>query len=750
MFSRVGCWVFLVAAAVAFGGCWGGDDDSPSSDSGVTDDDDGDDDAAGDDTSDDDADDDAADDDSAPDDDVDDDSDDDADDDDTGPDWSREPLAVLACDPAFADPGEVIDFDGAASSDPNGLALTYALDFGDGEIADVASATHAYANAGVYRATLTVTNAEGFADASSCVVQVGEFPTAVGTLDGIDFHPNYFRTEIIETGAPPFGGGLVYGFFTSPGAATADTILVNGQNGHPDDTHVEWCEIVDADLLPAGVGAVQCHSYDDAFLPGEDVNLVVKAGTETLWSFNGPIPAPTLSPTFITANVAGDELLIYARNDADEAVELTGLAVDGLDVSDFVAIESETLAPGGTGLIRVPRAEGIDYGMFHVFTVLGETGRAPVSGTRFHRVFPPIFPLGNWDGSSDEIYDNADNRAEQLDYGIDMHIYGPSGDNHPDDVVPLAENEGVYLFTHEGGTNALYEEYIANWGDSPAIAANAVFGEPDLNGEAIDSLAEMQLQRDLWGTKKPQWGYNACAHRWPAFQALPDIGGMDHYCVFAPKCNTNWPPYLWDHLWFLGYYAESAKINSEPKPVWDWTQANNWGDLYFFNRCLTDEEIRAQWYVVLGRGVKGLLWFRFSKEWMETCPEPLPEMKRLARELDTVEPFALEGEWMTPGLYATTPDSTIDTQATFGPRGALIVLTNFHYDLNLIAPWIWHEKINIPIDVYPPGGFEPARFQLVANEDLIDLAWAKIDEGHWRVMLPSLTVAEMILVTPEP
>ncbi len=271
-----------------------------------------------------------------------------------------------------------------------------------------------------------------------------------------------------------------------------------------------------------------------------------------------------------------------------------------------------------------------------------------------------------------------------------------------------------------------------------------------LDGEAIDSLAKMQLQRDLWGTKKPQWGYNACAHRWPAFQALPDIGGMDHYCVFAPKCNTNWPPFYWDHLWFLGYYAESAKINSEPRPVWDWTQANNWGDLYFFNRCLTDEEIRAQWYVVLGRGVKGLLWFRFSKEWMNTCPGPLPEMKRLARELETVKPIALEGEWMTPGLTATTPDSTIDTQATFGPRGALIVLTNFHYDLNLIAPWIWHEKINIPIDVYPPESFEPARFQLVVNEDLIDLAWAKIDEGHWRVMLPSLTVAEMILVTPEP
>ncbi|MCL4234962.1 MAG: PKD domain-containing protein [Deltaproteobacteria bacterium] len=703
MFARACFWVFLVSTTVALGGCWwGDDDDSPSPDFGETDDDIGDDDAMDDDTADDDADDDAADDDSVDDDATDDDT---GDDDDAGPDWSREPLAVLRCDPTNAGEGDEIDFDGADSSDPNGLALTFALDFGDGESADAASGTHAYANAGVYRATLTATNTEGFVDASSCVVQVGDFPTGAGTLDGIDFHPNYFRAEIAETGAPPFGGGVVYGFFTSPNAADADTILVNGQNGHPDETHVEWCEILDADLLPAGVGAVQCHSYDDAFSPGVTVNLAVKAGATTLWSFSGPIPAPTLSPTFITANVAGDELLIYARNDADEPVELTGLAIDGQDVSDFAAIETDVIAPGGTGLIRVPRREGIDHGMFHIFTVLGETGRAPVSGTRFHRVFPPIFPLGNWDGSSDDIYDNDDNRAEQLDYGIDMHIYGPSGDDHPDDVVPLAENEGFYLFTHMGGTNALYEEYIANWGDSPAIAANAVFGEPDLNGEAIDSLAEMQLQRNLWGTKKPQWGYNACAHRWPAFQALPDIGGMDHYCVFAPKCNTNWPPFLWDHLWFLGYYAESAKINAEPKPVWDWTQANNWGDLYFFNRCLTDEEIRAQWYVVLGRGVKGLLWFRFSKEWMQMCPGPLPEMKRLARELDAVEP---------------------------------------------IAPWIWHEKINIPIDVYPPASFEPARFQLVANEDLIDLAWAKIDEGHWRVMLPSLTVAEMILVTPEP
>jgi PKD repeat protein len=68
--------------------------------------------------------------------------------------------------PPVADPGgpyqgatgAAIAFDGSGSSDPDGNALTYAWDFGDGGTASSALASHTYAAAGGFLVTLTVTD----------------------------------------------------------------------------------------------------------------------------------------------------------------------------------------------------------------------------------------------------------------------------------------------------------------------------------------------------------------------------------------------------------------------------------------------------------------------------------------------------------------------------------------------------------------------------------------------------------------
>ena len=46
----------------------------------------------------------------------------------------------------------------AASSDPSGLALTYAWDFGDGTRVGGAAVSHAFAAPGTYEVTVTATN----------------------------------------------------------------------------------------------------------------------------------------------------------------------------------------------------------------------------------------------------------------------------------------------------------------------------------------------------------------------------------------------------------------------------------------------------------------------------------------------------------------------------------------------------------------------------------------------------------------
>ena len=51
-----------------------------------------------------------------------------------------------------------ITFDASASSDPNGDALTFAWDFGDGESGSGVSTTHTYTTGGSFAVTLTVSD----------------------------------------------------------------------------------------------------------------------------------------------------------------------------------------------------------------------------------------------------------------------------------------------------------------------------------------------------------------------------------------------------------------------------------------------------------------------------------------------------------------------------------------------------------------------------------------------------------------
>ena len=57
--------------------------------------------------------------------------------------------------------GELIEFDGSASSDPDGTIASYAWDFGDGSTGTGATPTHAYLQAGTFTVALTVTDNQG-------------------------------------------------------------------------------------------------------------------------------------------------------------------------------------------------------------------------------------------------------------------------------------------------------------------------------------------------------------------------------------------------------------------------------------------------------------------------------------------------------------------------------------------------------------------------------------------------------------
>jgi uncharacterized repeat protein (TIGR01451 family) len=67
-------------------------------------------------------------------------------------------------------PGVVLNFN--STSTTNGTALSYAWSFGDGQTATGLAASHAYAHAGRYPVTLTVTDGCGFTDTETIYVTV--------------------------------------------------------------------------------------------------------------------------------------------------------------------------------------------------------------------------------------------------------------------------------------------------------------------------------------------------------------------------------------------------------------------------------------------------------------------------------------------------------------------------------------------------------------------------------------------------
>jgi len=73
---------------------------------------------------------------------------------------NRDPVAATG-GPYAGQQGVPLAFDASASSDPDGDALTFAWDFGDGSTAAGATPQHAFEASGLYTVTLTATDARG-------------------------------------------------------------------------------------------------------------------------------------------------------------------------------------------------------------------------------------------------------------------------------------------------------------------------------------------------------------------------------------------------------------------------------------------------------------------------------------------------------------------------------------------------------------------------------------------------------------
>jgi len=662
---------------------------------------------------------------------------------------NQEPIARIACAPSVAGIGQSVSFGSAGSLDPDGTLASFSFTFGDGASASGESASHGYAAAGAYRATLTVRDAAGAADESSCIVSVGAFPAGTGPLDELELVPPHYDPVITEEIEKPDHGGTILGFFRAASNVTVTELRLNGEVADPAQGVVKWCEIVDPDLAAGEIGIVRCHTKDARFDAGQTASLQAIADGATVWSKTATLAAPELSPSYVTATEAGDEILVHVRNDAAGARTVTGLEIDGVDVTSFAVIQNPSLEPGGVAIVRVPRPDGVPFGRWLAFTVRGTDGSRGVRTTRALRLFRPHFGVGDWtqaqSGDPGSPYVDPVVMQKYLDRGIDLFLWTPSASAPPELVLDqLAYEHDIHVWMHQGQPDPTF---VAEWGGHPRLLFDAVAGEPEFGDPSSLTLSVVRQNRALWGSTTPLWVYNACMYHFSEWAPLGDVGGMDHYAVWAPKCNTNLPLFFNDLVQYVGSYASEIKRAAEPNPTYMWTQGLYENDV----RCPTADEIRAQWYQVVGRGAKTVLWFLGRPELDDVCPaSSLAEIRRLKDELVPMRSALLEGEVVPSGTVARTLTPFIDVTATVGPRAMVLTLTDYSYQQLWLTGLVWQPRSNVQVDVTPPAGFEPQRFVQLDHGGATDLAFAKVGTSTFRVTVPAMTVATPILVEPEP
>ncbi|GJM64189.1 PKD domain-containing protein [Persicobacter diffluens] len=124
------------------------------------------------------------------------------------------PIALFTTSVTEGELPLTVDFDASASYDPDGDALSYLWNFGDGETASGLTASHAYATAGQFAASLTVS--DGSLSASKSIVitvndpAVNQPPVAVASSDVSTGQAPLLVQFSGEESRDPEGAGLSY------------------------------------------------------------------------------------------------------------------------------------------------------------------------------------------------------------------------------------------------------------------------------------------------------------------------------------------------------------------------------------------------------------------------------------------------------------------------------------------------------------------------------------------------------------
>src|SRR6266568_4405744 len=213
------------------------------------------------------------------------------------------PSADVAPSVAAANEGSAVNFDGRGSSDPDGDALTYAWDFGDGAVGSGATVSHTYADNGSYAVVLTVSdgNATSTARARADIANVAPAVADLGTTTLLRGETFARDGSFADPGADSWTATVDYG-----DGSGAQPLALVGMTFHLSHVYAAagaYTATVTVTDDDAGVGTAQAHVTVADHAPVANAGPAARGNEGSAVSFDGALIS-TATTTAEIANVA--------------------------------------------------------------------------------------------------------------------------------------------------------------------------------------------------------------------------------------------------------------------------------------------------------------------------------------------------------------------------------------------------------------------------------------------------------------
>ena len=388
---------------------------------------------------------------------------------------ARSPIAVANVDNDAVPVNTSVQFSSAGSNDPDGTALTYLWNFGDGTPTSTApNPSHTYTAAGTYDATLTVTDESGDTAVDTVRVVVGNQRPVI-------------TIEIPENGkVADFGDTIPYRLTVvdpDGGAVNCNQVLLEFKLGH--DSHAHELSNATGCEGQFTITGVEGH--------GVDANIFTVMTASYTDAGNGP-----------AAPVTGRaEVILQPKLKQAEYWSTTGRTADGRGTGDpGVVTEATTDVGGGLAAAFVEDGDWISFTPYNLEDLTKVTFRVASAGAggtiqlRYDSAdgplvaeTPNIAPTGGW--------------QTWRDVTIDLPATIPQGTHrlfvvfrHPTATGSLM-NLNWFKFTGKGAAITAPPEVTAT--------AEPISGEAPLNVafNATATDAEGQAMTYLWNFGVP-------------------------------------------------------------------------------------------------------------------------------------------------------------------------------------------------------------------------------------------------------